>query len=208
MGKRLMQTIEEYKKYTKQLEEEVGTWHRSYDALMVERNDLVKKVMNLESELDKENAIIETLPTQESSAEIDTLASGSRNLNEAIETMAAELEELRKHKLEWELAKARIKELEAKNEKTLEVTHVEVFPFKEGLSLGRVKALATIVLNEQIQVCGLRVMQGDSGLFVSYPNDPFYKGEDLRSIVLPISKELRMHIENAVLEKYQEAATK
>lgn len=33
-----MQTIEEYKAYTKQLENEVGKWHRAYDALMVERN--------------------------------------------------------------------------------------------------------------------------------------------------------------------------
>ena len=28
-----MQTIEEYKAYTKQLEGEVGKWHHAYDAL-------------------------------------------------------------------------------------------------------------------------------------------------------------------------------
>lgn len=44
-----MQTIEEYKKYTKQLEEEVGQWHHAYDALLVERNLLVSKIMELES---------------------------------------------------------------------------------------------------------------------------------------------------------------
>ena len=33
-----MQTIEEYKAYTRQLENEVGRWHHAYDALMVERN--------------------------------------------------------------------------------------------------------------------------------------------------------------------------
>lgn len=108
-----MQTLEEYRKYTKQLEEEVGKWHHAYDALMVERNDLVKKVMNLEGEIKKANAIIDAAPSQESNAEIDTLASGSRNLNEAINAMSAELEELRKHELAWDLDKARIKELES-----------------------------------------------------------------------------------------------
>ena len=77
-----MQTIEEYKDYTKQLENEVGKWHHAYDALMIERNQMAKTLC--------ENKKI-------------------------IETMAAELDELRKHEVEWDLAKARIKELEIEN---------------------------------------------------------------------------------------------
>ena len=65
--------------------------------------------------------------------------------------------------------------------------------------------VATIVLNDQIQIRGLRVMDGENGMFVGYPNDPFYKGEDYRSICLPITRQLREHIENCVLEKYQAA---
>lgn len=87
----------------------------------------------------------------------------------------------------------------------LAVTNVQVFPFKEGAYMGNMKALATIVLNDQIQIRGLRVMDGENGLFVGYPNDPFYKGEDFRSIVMPITRQLREHIENCVLEKYQAA---
>lgn len=75
-----MQTIEEYKEYTKQLEGEVGKWHNAYDALMIERNQMAKTLC--------ENKKI-------------------------IETMATELDELRKHEVEWDLSKARIKELEA-----------------------------------------------------------------------------------------------
>ena len=77
-----MQTIEEYKDYTKQLENEVGKWHHAYDALMIERNQMAKTLC--------ENKKI-------------------------IETMATELDELRKHEVEWDLAKARIKELESEN---------------------------------------------------------------------------------------------
>ena len=80
-----MQTIEEYKAYTRQLEKEVGKWHHAYDALMIERNQMAKTLC--------ENKKI-------------------------IETMAAELDELRKHEVEWDLSKARIKELERKNKTT------------------------------------------------------------------------------------------
>ncbi len=49
-----MQTIEEYKAYTKQLEGEVGKWHNAYEALVIERNQLVKRIKELENQLKKE----------------------------------------------------------------------------------------------------------------------------------------------------------
>lgn len=87
----------------------------------------------------------------------------------------------------------------------LAVTQVQVFPFKEGPSLGHVKGLAQIVINNQLVIRGLRIMDGEYGLFVSYPMDPFYKGDDFRSVCNPITRQLREHIENCVLEKYQAA---
>lgn len=85
------------------------------------------------------------------------------------------------------------------------VTQVQVFPFKESSSLGHLKGLAQIVLNDQMVIRGLRIMDGVNGLFVSYPLDPFYKGEDFKSICNPITRQLREHIENCILEKYQAA---
>ena len=85
----------------------------------------------------------------------------------------------------------------------LAVTQVQVYPFKEGPFTGKMLAMASIVLNDQLQVRGLRIMDGENGLFVGYPNDPFYKGEDFRSICFPMTRQLREHIENCVLEKYQ-----
>lgn len=87
----------------------------------------------------------------------------------------------------------------------LAVTQVQVFPFKEGPSLGHVKALAQIVLNDQLVIRGLRVIDGLNGLFVSYPLDPFFKDDEFRSICNPITRQLREHIENCILEKYQAA---
>lgn len=83
------------------------------------------------------------------------------------------------------------------------VTNVKIYPFKE--TSGGIKGLATIVINDCFLVRSLRVMDGENGLFVSYPNDPFYKGEDFRNICSPITRQLREEIENKVLEAYKEA---
>ena len=87
----------------------------------------------------------------------------------------------------------------------LAVTQVRVFPFKDEPSLGHIKALAQIVLNDQFVIRGLRIVNGENGLFVTYPSDPFHKGEETKSIYKPLTRQLREHIENCVLEKYQAA---
>lgn len=84
----------------------------------------------------------------------------------------------------------------------LSVTNVQVFPFKEGASMGHMKGMATVVLNDQLQIRGLRIMSGENGMFVGYPIDTFYKGEDYRTVCLPLTRQLREHIETCVLEKY------
>ena len=98
---------------------------------------------------------------------------------------------------------ARIQELETQVNTTMQVTDCKVFPFREGPSMGHIKALANITLGDQILIRGLRVMDGENGLFVSYPIDPFFKGEDFRNVCFPMARNLREHIENCVLEKYQ-----
>ena len=86
----------------------------------------------------------------------------------------------------------------------LAVTSVNVYPFKEPY-LNKMRAFAQIVFNDQFILRGLKVMDGENGLFVSYPVDPFYKGDGYMSLCNPISRQLREHIENCVLEKYQAA---
>ena len=83
------------------------------------------------------------------------------------------------------------------------VTAVQVYPFRDGVTLGHIKGVAQVVLNDSLVIRGLRIMDGENGLFVGYPVDPFYKGEEYRTVVNPTTRELREHIENVVLEKYQ-----
>ncbi len=93
-----MQTIGEYKEYTLQLEGEVGKWHHAYDALVVERNALVNRLLKYEKTVSIRN---------EEGAESVAL------LRETFDAISGELEELRKREVEWDMAKARIKELES-----------------------------------------------------------------------------------------------
>ena len=105
-----MQTIEEYKAYTQQLEGEVGKWHHAYDALVIERNALVRKILETEK-----------------SVEVKDHSNGYECvmiLRDSYNDFSNELEELRKHEVEWDMAKARIKELEQKlNQKENQDAH-------------------------------------------------------------------------------------
>ena len=49
----MQRQLKNTKAYTKQLENEVGKWHHAYDALMVERNALVNKLMATEKILQR-----------------------------------------------------------------------------------------------------------------------------------------------------------
>lgn len=87
----------------------------------------------------------------------------------------------------------------------LSVTGVQVTPVSGERC--HVKAEAIVVLNDQLMLRGLRVMDGINGLFVSYPLVNPYK-DDLRTQFCPMTRQLREHIENCVLEKYQHEIAK
>ena len=84
----------------------------------------------------------------------------------------------------------------------LEVTSVQIYPIREGANLGNIKALATVILADQLIIRSLRVMDGENGMFVAYPADPFSKDEGFRSVCFPLTRALREAIEHAVLDKY------
>lgn len=89
-----------------------------------------------------------------------------------------------------------------KEKSNIVVTNVRVFPVT-GNGLGHIKALVTITINNAITIRGLRLMEGSEGFFVGYPLDPFSKGEDFRSLVIPTTREARVTIEDAIIEAYK-----
>ncbi len=85
----------------------------------------------------------------------------------------------------------------------LAVTRVSVFPFTPSGTCFRTRGLATVTLNDQLVLHGVRIVEDEGGLHISMPPDPFFKGEGTRALVQPLTAQLREHIENCVLEMYR-----
>ena len=82
----------------------------------------------------------------------------------------------------------------------MEITSVTVRKFeKEG---NRMKGIATIVLDNAFAIHDIRIIEGDSGLFIAMPSKKTATG-DYRDIAHPINMDVRKMFQNAVLEEYE-----
>ncbi|AYU53969.1 septation regulator SpoVG [Staphylococcus debuckii] len=68
---------------------------------------------------------------------------------------------------------------------------------------GRMKALVSITLDDAFVVHDLRVIEGNSGLFVAMPSKRTPDGE-FRDIAHPINSDMRQEIQDAVIKVYEE----
>ena len=68
---------------------------------------------------------------------------------------------------------------------------------------GRMKALVSITLDEDFVIHDLRVIEGNSGLFVAMPSKRTPDGE-FRDIAHPINSDMRQEIQDAVMKVYDE----
>jgi stage V sporulation protein G len=66
---------------------------------------------------------------------------------------------------------------------------------------GKIKAIASITLENEFVVSGIKVLESTKGLFVSMPS---YKDKDGKycDICFPVTKEFRQELIDAVLAKY------
>ena len=71
----------------------------------------------------------------------------------------------------------------------------------------RLKATASITIDNCFVVHDLRVVEGDDELFVAMPNKRSSSGE-YRDVAHPINNETRDYIAKIVLEKYKEERAK
>ena len=82
----------------------------------------------------------------------------------------------------------------------MKVTDVRLRKIKTD---GRMKALVSITLDDAFVVHDLRVIEGNSGLFVAMPSKRTPDGE-FRDIAHPINSEMRQEIQEAVMKVYDE----
>ncbi|MDF2626791.1 MAG: septation protein SpoVG [Symbiobacteriaceae bacterium] len=71
----------------------------------------------------------------------------------------------------------------------------------------KLKALVSVVFDEQFVVHELRVVEGANGLFVAMPRRKTAQGE-FKDVAHPITAAAREMVQKAVLEAYREAEAK
>ncbi len=69
----------------------------------------------------------------------------------------------------------------------------------------RLRAVASITIDNAFVIHELRVIEGQNGLFIAMPNKKTPQGE-YKDIAHPINVETRQMIEDVVLAKYNEEA--
>lgn len=82
----------------------------------------------------------------------------------------------------------------------MEVTDVRLRTVK---SESRMKAISSITLDDEFVIHDIRVIDGNSGLFVAMPSKRTPDGE-FRDIAHPINSNMRTKIQDAVLAKYEQ----
>lgn len=80
----------------------------------------------------------------------------------------------------------------------MQITDVKI---RKVTTEGRMKALASITLDQEFVVHDLRIIEGSTGLFVAMPSKRTPEGI-FRDIAHPINGEMRQKVEAAVLEAY------
>jgi stage V sporulation protein G len=81
----------------------------------------------------------------------------------------------------------------------LNITDVRL---KKVASDGKMKAIASITIDDAFVVRDIRVIEGQNGLFVAMPSRKTPEGE-FRDIAHPITSEARELIQTAILKEYE-----
>jgi len=77
---------------------------------------------------------------------------------------------------------------------------VRVYPIEEPK--GNTRAFASVSVNDLIAIRGIRVLEGEKGLFVSMPQSYDKKAEEYHDIAFPLTRELREEMNNSIIEEY------
>ena len=82
----------------------------------------------------------------------------------------------------------------------MKITNVNVMKVEES---GRLKAIASILIDNEFAVNDIKVIKGNNGLFLAMPSRRTINGE-FKDIAHPINQETRDKIQKAIINKYYE----
>lgn len=82
----------------------------------------------------------------------------------------------------------------------MEVTDVRI---RKISSNGKLKAVASITLDEVFVVHDIKIIEGDNGLFIAMPSRKTSENE-FRDVAHPINTDTREYIQEIILKEYRE----
>ena len=83
----------------------------------------------------------------------------------------------------------------------MQITHVKIYPVAPK-DTNRTKALASVTFDNEFVVHEIKVIDGNSGLFIAMPSKKTLNGE-FRDTAHPINTETREKIQKAILGEYE-----
>ena len=84
----------------------------------------------------------------------------------------------------------------------MNITEVKIYKLNDN----NVLALATITIDNELVITGLKILKGQNGLFVAMPSKKNAKEDSEKKyydIAFPITRDAREVIQQAVLDKFQ-----
>ena len=87
------------------------------------------------------------------------------------------------------------------------ITDVRIRVVKNTEGELKPKAYADVTFDDCFVVHGLKIIEGQNGLFIAMPSKKIGNGE-FKDIVHPIQPEFRNHITEVILKKYEEEKNK
>ena len=85
----------------------------------------------------------------------------------------------------------------------MKITDIRLRVNKNVEEDGKLKAYVDITFDESFVIHGLKIIEGQNGLFVAMPSRRMPNGE-FKDIVHPIKPELRAEITKVILEKFEQ----
>ena len=85
----------------------------------------------------------------------------------------------------------------------MKITDVRVRVCEQGDKPTRLKALASITLDDQFVVHNIKIIENAKGLFIGMPSIKDSNGE-FKDICHPLNTQLRTELSDAILQKYEE----
>jgi stage V sporulation protein G len=87
---------------------------------------------------------------------------------------------------------------------SIEITDVAVFPVKGTAQGSKLRAYAKVTIDNSLVLAGMRIVEGNKGLFLGFPQNYIKEENKGYDYYFPITAEFRDTLTRSVLGKYKE----